>query len=267
MATILFAGGDRRTFAAISYLKKQGFEVKTYALTHRSPVDGRGVSAMVLPYPCLKQGKLNAPMLQDPPTLEEVIAKTGIDVTVPVLGGPIPNNPFPHYTDLSLREDLKLRNGVTTAEGAVELLMKSSDRTVFGTKCLVVGFGAIGSHLAHILRGMGADVTVAVRKEEVRTKAMLTGYGVMDTKSLCLEGFHAIFNTVPHPLITDGVLKTSPPDALFFELASFPYGIDRAAAEKQCRRVIEGFALPGKVAPVTAGEDLAKTVICILQTL
>ncbi len=265
MKTVLFAGGDQRTLAAMEYMKSQGYHVKTYGIHDRVPTDGRDVSAAVLPFPCLKQGRLNAPLIPDPPTLAEVLEETGIDPGIPVIGGPIPENPFPHYTDLSLREDLKLRNAVTTVEGAVNLLIHHTDRAIFGSRCLVIGYGAIGKRLSAILSLFGGRVTVAARKEKDRTDAELHGYGAMDTKFLQLHGFQVIFNTVPQILLTEDVLGGSEPTAVFFELASLPGGIDRDAATRLHRRIVDGPALPGKVAPVTAGEDLAKTVIDILQ--
>ncbi len=263
MDTILFAGGDQRTLAAVHYMQQAGYAVKTYAVTHRFPFDGSGVSAMVLPFPCLKQGVLNAPLISTPPTLSEVIRETGIDKKIPVIGGPIPENPFPNYTDLSTREDLKLRNAVTTVEGAVKLLVEHTDEALFGRRVLIVGYGAIGKRLAFVLNALGCTVTVAARKEKDRVDGECHGYAAMNTANLALSGFDIVVNTVPASLLTEAVLKTATPDALFLELASAPGGIYRGV---DGITVVDGPALPGKVAPVTAGEDLAKTVISILNT-
>lgn len=264
--TVLFAGGDQRTLAAIEYMKKAGYSVKTYAVTDRYPFDGSRISALVLPFPCLKQGKLNAPMISTPPTLAEMIRETGIDCNIPVIGGPLKENPFPNYTDLSLREDLKLRNAVTTAEGALGLLIAHTDKAVFGMNCMVVGYGAIGKRLSYLLHSMSAKVTVAARKHKDRTDALCHGYDATDTADFSLEGMDALFNTVPFPIFTEEILRTAETDLKFFELASAPWGCDPETAKKCGISVIYGPALPGKVAPVTAGEDLAKTVIHILST-
>lgn len=266
MRKILFAGGDRRTLSAVEYMKKQGFSIVTYALPHRRPIEDRNFSAVVLPFPCLKQGRLNAPLTETPPTLEEFLSETGIDPSITAIGGPIPDNPFSRYVDLSQREDLKARNAVPTAEGALELLMRHTDRTIWGMNCLIVGYGAVGKRLSTVLSSLGASVTVAARKGRDRLDAELRGWRTMDTKELHLQGFQAIFNTVPKVLLTESVLRESDSHAVFVELASPPGGIDRACEQSRFRTVIDGPALPGKVAPVTAGEDLAKTVIHILNT-
>ena len=264
MDTILFAGGDRRTLVAIDYVKRAGYSVKTYAVTDRFPFDGSGISAMVLPFPCVKRGTLNAPMIETPPTLSELIRETGIDKNIPVIGGPIPENPFPHFIDLSTREDLKLRNAVTTVEGAVKLLIQYTDHAIFGSRSLVVGYGAIGKRLAKILSAMGSAVTVAARKEKDRVDGELQGFSAIHTEAMDLAEFDLVINTVPAPLLGESVVSTAPPHTLFLELASAPGGIFRGDPR---RNILDGPALPGKVAPVTAGEDLAKTVISILKNL
>lgn len=67
-------------------------------------------------------------------------------------------------TDYLSREELAVRNGVPTAEGAIEAAMAATDVTLCGTPCLVIGFGRIGKLLAHRLRGLGAEVTVSARR-------------------------------------------------------------------------------------------------------
>jgi dipicolinate synthase subunit A len=191
MNSILFAGGDARTLAAISYMKNQGFHVISYAVTARTPVDGSKASAVVLPFPCLKNGRLNAPALQNPPTVAEMIGETGIDpASAFVLGGPMADCPFARYTDLSQSEELKTRNAVTTAEGALDALIRNTDTAIFGLPVLVIGYGAIGKRLSHVLQALGARVTVAARWREHRVCGEYAGYTVQDTKNLSLQGIH-----------------------------------------------------------------------------
>ncbi len=266
MKTLIFAGGDRRSLIAAEAVQRQGYAVLTYALPHRIPLKGADVHGLILPWPCLKQGRLNAPLTDRPPTLEETIRETGISLDLPVIGGPLAEHPFSDYTDLSRQESLKLRNAVTTAEGAVDLLIRHTDRAVFGMNCLIIGNGAIGKRLADLLTAFGAKVTVAARKEKDRVEIALRGRRAINTDSLDLRGFSAVFNTVPAPLVTGEVLSGASPDTVYFELASSPGGIDRKAAEARKITVVDGPGLPGKVAPVTAGEDLAKTVLEILSS-
>ena len=262
--TILFAGGDLRTLAAVDYIQKQGHEIITYAIPGRTPPQAVRAETLILPYPVLRNGRLNAPLCADPPTWEEFLQETGVSPDLPAIGGPAPDF-FSDYTDLSQREDLKLRNAVTTAEGALDLLIRNTEEAIFGLPCLIVGFGAIGKRLSRVLSALGASVTVAARKGRDRTDAELQGYGAMDTEALDLQGFSAVINTAPALLLTGSILNTASKNTLFLELASAPGGIDREAAELLDLRIVDGPALPGRVAPRTAGIDLAKTVLTILQ--
>lgn len=267
MDPILFAGGDRRTLAALDYIQKQGYRTETYALPHRVILNGKAFSALILPFPCIKQGKLNAPLTANPPTLAELIAETGIDPhTVPVIGGPLAENPFRCYRDLSQSEELKMRNAVTTAEGALALLIQNTQKSVFGMSVLIVGYGAIGKRLASMLRALGARVTVAARKEKDRVAASLEGCGVQDTENLQLGGMDAVVNTVPHRLLDRPVQEQNTNGLFFLELASPPYGLDPDLSQTLGEKYRLGAALPGKVSPLTAGEDLAKTILSLLPS-
>ena len=213
----------------------------------------------------VKNGRLNAPLLPNPPTPEEMIAENRIDpAAVIAVGGPLSENPFCHYTDLSLSEELKLRNAVTTAEGALALLVQNTERVLFGMAVTVVGYGAIGKRLSRLLADLGARVTVAARKEKDRTEAQLQGYAVQDTANLSLLGTEALVNTVPARIFTEQILTTREPSLFFLELASAPYGADPQVLERLKIPYLLGAALPGKVAPITAGEDLAKVIISLL---
>ena len=44
--------------------------------------------------------------------------------------------------------------------------MEMTDRTLHGSKILVLGYGRIGKSLSRMLKGIGADVSVEARKEE-----------------------------------------------------------------------------------------------------
>ena len=54
-------------------------------------------------------------------------------------------------------------------------------------------------------------------------------------------------------------------DTLVLDLASKPGGLDLDAASALNRRVIWALSLPGKTAPVTAGEIIARTVSHLIE--
>ena len=81
---------------------------------------------------------------------------------------------FPRHSLVSYmeREELLMKNAVLTAEGAVQLALERLDVALCGLPVLIVGLGRIGTSLAMILRGFGADVTAAVRSPKAAAKAV-----------------------------------------------------------------------------------------------
>ena len=70
------------------------------------------------------------------------------------------------YIDLLKREEFAVLNAIATAEGTVQIAMEESQRTVHGSKVLIMGFGRIGKILAKMLDGVGAKVFCEARKDE-----------------------------------------------------------------------------------------------------
>lgn len=171
----------------------------------------------------------------------------------------------PHEVcDYILRESFALNNAVPTAEGAVGIALAELPVTINGMKVLVTGMGRIGTALVGILRGFGADVSVAVRSAAGAAKVRISG-----AKPVCMSDMAAdhalVFNTVPEIIFTEDVLRRFPDDTLFIDLASKPGGIDLSAAAELGRKVVWASGLPGKTAPVTAGEITASAVADILS--
>ena len=162
------------------------------------------------------------------------------------------------------REDLALKNAVPTAEGAVLTALEELPVTLNGLKVLVVGMGRIGTALVNILKGFGADITAAVRSANGEAKARIAGVRSVRTKNMG-TGYQLVFNTAPELIFSREILEAFPENTLFIDLASRPGGIDFSAAAELGRKTIWALGLPGKTAPVTAGEIIAETVAAIIK--
>ena len=66
-----------------------------------------------------------------------------------------------------------------------------------------------------------------------------------------------VFNTIPAPVLTAGILEQAPSRLLIIDLASAPWGTDFDAAARRGIKAFPAPGLPGKVAPETAGKILA----------
>ncbi len=161
--------------------------------------------------------------------------------------------------DYMLREELSLRNAVPTAEGAVQIALEELPVTLNGLKVLIIGMGRIGTALAEILKGFGADITVAVRNRKGAARASIHGVKAVYTNKIDTD-YGLVFNTVPTLIFDRSILADFGKETLFIDLASKPGGIDISSAAELGIKVIWALGLPGKTAPVTSGEIIAETI-------
>jgi len=169
--------------------------------------------------------------------------------------------------DYFAREELAVANAVPTAEGAVQLAMEHLPITIHGSKVLVVGFGRVGRLTAQRFQALGARVSVAARKYDQLAWAQAMGFGGEHLSNLrgWLCGYDLIVNTVPAQVLGREELEDVKPDCLILDLASKPGGVDLSAAGTLGLTVIWALALPGKVAPVTAGAAIRNTIYNMLR--
>ena len=157
----------------------------------------------------------------------------------------------PYYKD----EIYTIENAALTAEGALELLMRRSNRAITGMQVLVVGFGRIGGFLAGMLSALGAHVTVAARREASRAAARIRGYEAVDMLHIP-PVFDGVVNTVPAP-----VLEGDYGGALCIDLASAPGGWATDAP------VLKAPGLPGLYAPKAAADVMAEAVYRVMEEI
>ncbi len=171
--------------------------------------------------------------------------------------------------DLLDREELAILNAIPTAEGAIQIAMEETPKTLHNSKILVLGFGRIGKVLAKMLHGIGANVYVEARK--YMDLAWIKSYGYNDINLSDLKdnisGYDIIFNTIPSIILDAKLLEKIDKDCLIIDLASKPGGVDFNEASKLGLKTIWALSLPGKVAPLTAASIINNTIHNILEDL
>ncbi len=281
-ATLAVVGGDVRQAYLAGLLRADGHEVRTFAL-ERHPVPNcaavsdlrsgfSGVQAVILPMPLQHgEGQLNAPLANAPHPLSGVL--DAIPAGTLTLAGAVPFWVHAHAVrnelrlkDYLSRDELAIRNAVPTCEGALQLAMEQTEYTLQGASCLVIGFGRIGSLLAHKLRALHANVTVSARSSRDMARIAADGMPALDTRRLAgsLSGFDLIFNTVPAPVLGTAELAELTPPCRIIDLASLPGGVAPDAVPPAGCKVLHALSLPGKVAPLTAARALRDTILTIL---
>lgn len=171
-----------------------------------------------------------------------------------------------------VREELQLLNAVPTAEGALEIMLRELDITVWGAMVLITGFGRIGEVMARMLTALGSRVTVCARRPEQLAKAECMGCAAV-TFSEELDGllprFDVVINTVPAVVLDEKRLLLMKKGSLVIDLASKPgtAAHPQSAAAQTEARIIHALSLPGKTAPITAGKIIGKTIENILKEI
>lgn len=169
--------------------------------------------------------------------------------------------------DYYAQEELVVANCVPTAEGCLQLAMEQLPITIQDARVLVIGYGRLGRITAQRFGALGARVTVAARKYDQLAWARCAGFDTERTDQLVgwLCGCDLVVNTVPAPVLGAAELADLRADCLVIDLASAPGGVDRPAAQRLGRQVIWALALPGKVAPATAGSIIKLTIYHMLH--
>ena len=168
-----------------------------------------------------------------------------------------------NYIDYYDDESFSIKNAYITAEGAISLAMNELDIMFRDTRCAIIGFGRIGKALSGMILSLGNRPDIYARHDEVKVLASEMGMGVMD--SLDLSSYDIVFNTVPERIISDRLLLELKKSVIFIELASKPGGFDPDIALQCSHKVIDGRGMPGRYAPISAGEAVAKTIFDICK--
>lgn len=237
--SILAAGHTDALEYACEHLQKQGFSVA------RIPDDN--VTHVLLPVPSLEvDGRIKGGgVLSD---LLQCLPKN-----VTIIGGNLEHPLLADYSKVDLLQDAQYlaKNARITAYCAIALAMQKLPCTLDRLAVLVVGWGRIGKCLAQLLTAIGADVTVAARKEKDRAALASLGYRTVDIPRIHPNEYALIYNTVPQM-----VLPECKSDALKIDLASAP-GIGSSD-------VVWARGLPNKMTPESSGQLIADTVTSYL---
>lgn len=168
--------------------------------------------------------------------------------------------------ELLKRDDVAIYNSIPTVEGALMMAIQSSNITIHGSRCVVLGLGRVGLTLARTFHAIGARVKVGVQTPAQMARAVEMGITPFHFKNLAdeVEDVDLLFNTVPALIVTEPVLAAMPSTAVIIDLASKPGGTDFAFAKKRGIKAMLAPSLPGIVASKTAGRILAQTITRLL---
>lgn len=256
---IMMVGNDKRSSTVSRYLTDNCTDFQIYNYTEKIHPD---TNAIILPTP-VTSDKINLNFCDaDDKTIETLIRSAPDNCLIIGAGFKHPN-----VYDLCNRDDFSILNAIPTAEGTIALLINNTHTTLYKSRILVSGFGRVSRILLHRLSSFGADVTVVIRKNSNHAEIKALGMKAIyyDELISCIDSFDIVINTVPTMIFNSEILKNANKNALFVELASNQSGIDAAATKSLSINYINANGLPGKTAPITAGEIMAKTIVSVFK--
>ena len=288
LSRVSVIGGDLRIANLTELLAKDGSKIYTYALEKANNLENlkhieqcKNIEDLISkseiiigPVPLSSDNvNINTPFSDTKITIEKFIpkleGKTFIAGSIKQEVYNLAEGKNIKIIDLLNREELVVLNAISTAEGAIQIAMEETVRTIHGSNILIMGFGRIGKILANALRGIGANVYCEARKNEDLAWIKAYGYKPINLNELhkYLNKFHIIMNTIPSLVLDEQKLCLLNKDCLIIDLASSPGGIDRNAANKIGIKTIWALSLPGKVAPLASAEFIKDTIYNVLKEL
>lgn len=288
---IAFLGGDmRQHIAAVSFVEKS-WDVYEWGQSGSCNKDGITASddiysailnshVVVLPLPATVDGtNLNCNEHVNSSAVKLTDIVDNIESNSLLLGGKIPEYLCEYAeirnikcVDYFKSETFQIKNAYTTAEAALFVAMEKLNKNIRGSKFAITGYGRIAKQLAILLMSLGGYVTVCARRDSDLTWAELCGADTIhigpDLKlslSTVTHGYDVVFNTVPSVIFDFDFLAHMDKNTLIIELASSPGGIDVSAAKQLHSNVLWAASLPGKYAPISAGELIAECISTLLE--
>lgn len=170
--------------------------------------------------------------------------------------------------DFMQEKSLAIRNSIAAAEGAICEAITRSPLNLNGSWCAVLGFGKCGQTIASYLCGMFCHVYVCTNDsaELARAAVISEEAGSLYDFAKCAGKFDFIFNTIPAPVISSGLLRNMKPSVTIIDIASSPGGVDYKAAGRLGINAAHCLSLPGKYAPASSAKILRDVIERTLST-
>ena len=258
-------GGDRRQEELLALLRRDGYTVAACGVAGEMDWDAAvAAEVVILPLPLCKEGdtlniegpRRGAGALFRQLRRDQLILAGQVKPAQAALAAELDLK----LVDYFRREELTVANAAATAEGTVQVVLERLERSLLGSRCLVLGFGRIGKLLARKLRVLGADVTVSARKAQDLELARILGFRRIKTGNWAgaLAQYDGIVNTVPAPVVIPEHLQSIRKDCALLELASLPGGFCTEAQALPGYLAARG--LPGQYAPESAAAIIRSAI-------
>lgn len=172
-----------------------------------------------------------------------------------------------NFIEIASRDDFAILNAIPTAEGAINLAITETPFTIYGYNILILGLGRVGFVLARRLNLLGANVYSCTRDPAAVARGKDLGIEMLsyDELDFHISRMNLVYNTVPALILDKELLEQMNKKTVIIDLASEPGGTDFKTAKKLGIKAILATGLPGKIAPVSAGNILTEIIFEIIE--
>lgn len=275
----LIIGGDDRLVELANIFSEKGYNAYTYGMEKAVGCQAKNFTSLdeavsecnviIGPIPFSKElNKVNSLYTQEAIEIDSLFSK--IKPEKKLFFGALNKNSRElaeqyniKYNDYYYEESYQILNAIPTAEGAIALMVSETEKTVFGQKVLILGYGRIGKLLSEYTKALGAEVYVEARKDADLTWIKAKGMNAIHLNHLddYIGDMDIIVNTIPALIIDSNKLELISQEALILDLASLPGGVDFASAKQRGVKAIHALGIPGKIAAKSAAEYIYDIVI------
>lgn len=237
--------GDTRMFYAMRYLQNKKYNVSSIA-------NNTNLNAG---YYCFSpQKRFTNDELMNIPDKSELFCGNLNEVQQKILAAK-------NITHRNLLKDeiFAMDNALLTAEGALMLIIRGTNISIFDMKIAVLGYGRVGKAVCTLFKGIDIDFSIFTDDIGELSVARLLGKNTFQL-SAPLSDYDVIVNTIPAKVLPLAKLKSAKKSCYILDLASY-------SSAEMCDINSLGLAydnalgIPGKYCPKTAGEILAQAIL------
>ena len=267
MDSFIIIGGDKRQRVLGQTLEESG--KKVFYMANSENLDNiDDYTHIILPVPVTRDGiNIYSDDKNFKLSLEMLIEK--ITSAQKVFGGGIPSviaaalkNKGVTCSDFLKNERFLVDNALLTSQGALRLLLTSTEKYIPLSRILIIGFGRVAAALAAVLKALNAEIYIATRNPFQLESASCLGYQTVNLANLTqvIADFDFIFGTVPHTVLKGEIVSAIKDDSIYFELASKPFTACEDDFRTCGKRYVDGGALPGKYLSEASGRLIAEYI-------
>lgn len=137
-----------------------------------------------------------------------------------------------HYISLMNDKDFLSMNTIMSVEGTLSYLIEKTNKPLYVSHVMILGYGHCAKRLAYSLKAFNCEITIALRKYELKDEIESKGYHCQSLYDIDFKDIDIIINTIPYPVIKEEQIKNIDKETLLIDIASYPYGIDHHEAVK-----------------------------------